>query len=312
MFYGIDTKSKSTKAQLADKEHYAPWSGAPMEGSIDLVWKGRKITIQRSTKGRIPMGSFQAFETASGLDVPELTAENCGQKLLGVEKEVFTRSAFLRFTDLPVSDHEQLRSRLNALVTTGDESGSAQLLEQKLKDLKNRCRHNKSGLLPQAQQQKEQIRNSIQQQQSLSLQEQMLRQRAQELEEYIDQLNNHKAALRHKNAEQANAQLRELIAERDQAAKELDAMEARCRSLPDREEAYKNVQELTQLRQKLDAMELEEQMIPRTQSMPEPPMGFEDCTPKSAILQAKSHRSDLQKLAPKRNVLFFIFLAPDT
>ena len=30
MLYGIDTRVKSTKTTLADKERYAPWSGSPM------------------------------------------------------------------------------------------------------------------------------------------------------------------------------------------------------------------------------------------------------------------------------------------
>jgi uncharacterized protein YhaN len=56
MLYGIDTRSHSTKNALADKERYAPWSGSPMSGSMELEWEGRFITIQRSTKGRVPMG----------------------------------------------------------------------------------------------------------------------------------------------------------------------------------------------------------------------------------------------------------------
>ena len=39
MLYGIDTRAKSTKTTLADKEHYAPWSGSPMSGSIRLLWQ---------------------------------------------------------------------------------------------------------------------------------------------------------------------------------------------------------------------------------------------------------------------------------
>ena len=69
MLYGIETRAHSTKAALADKERYAPWSGSPMSGKIDLVWKGRAITIERSTKGRIPLGEFRAYETETGLPV---------------------------------------------------------------------------------------------------------------------------------------------------------------------------------------------------------------------------------------------------
>ena len=79
MLYGLDTRAKSTKSTLADKERYAPWSGAPMSGRIELNWNGRDITIERSTKGRIPLGEFQAYDTYSGITVSELNAQNCGE-----------------------------------------------------------------------------------------------------------------------------------------------------------------------------------------------------------------------------------------
>jgi uncharacterized protein YhaN len=85
MLYGLDTREKTTKNVLAVKERYAPWSGAPMAGRMDLYWNGRDITIERWTKGRTPMGEFRAYETESGLEVLELTGANCGQALLGVE-----------------------------------------------------------------------------------------------------------------------------------------------------------------------------------------------------------------------------------
>jgi hypothetical protein len=129
MLYGLDTRAKSTKTALADKERYAPWSGSPMAGRMDLNWNGRDITIERRTKGRIPLGEFRAYETKTGVDVPELTAANCGQLLLGVEQSVFRRAGFIRLSDLPVTQDEALRRRLNALVTTGDESGDGDRLE---------------------------------------------------------------------------------------------------------------------------------------------------------------------------------------
>ena len=122
MLYGIDTREKTTKSALAAKERYAPWSGAPMAGRIDLNWNGRDITIERRTKGRLIFGEFQAYETATGLEVPELNSTNCGQQLLGVERSVFVRAGFLKLADLPVTQDESLRRRLNNLVTTGDES----------------------------------------------------------------------------------------------------------------------------------------------------------------------------------------------
>ena len=148
MLYGIDTASRSKTGFLADKEHYAPWSGEPMSGSMDILWKDRKITIQRQNKGRTPFGDVKAFETDTGIVVPELCVPNPGQVLLGVERSVFARAGFLKLSEMPVTEDESFRRRLNELVTTGDESGASDDLAQKLRDLKNRCRFNRKGLLP--------------------------------------------------------------------------------------------------------------------------------------------------------------------
>ena len=204
MFYGLDTREKTTKTGLAAKERYAPWSGSPMEGRIDLNWNGRDITIQRQTKKRVPLGEFQAYETESGIPVPELTAANCGAMLLGVEQSVFRRSAFIRQADLPVTQDEALRRRLNSLVTTGDESGGGDKLAASLKDLKNRCRYNKSGLLPQAESQKAAIEDKLAELDTLDIQCKKLKQRQEELKYWQSQLRNHEQALAYR-ASEANA-----------------------------------------------------------------------------------------------------------
>ena len=145
MLYGIDTRERTTREQLAEKERYLPWTGKPMSGTMRILWKEKDITIQRSARGRVPMGDFLAWETQTGITVRELTGENCGVQLLGVEKSVFLRTGFLRFSDLPVRQDEELRRRLNSLVTTGDETGDAELLGEKLQELRNRCRRKKNS-----------------------------------------------------------------------------------------------------------------------------------------------------------------------
>ena len=93
MLYGIDTASRTKTGFLADKEHYAPWSGAPMSGSMDILWNGREITLQRQSKGRTPFGEVKAFETAEkygGLS-PKLTKllENPPHLSAGHTRKVF-------------------------------------------------------------------------------------------------------------------------------------------------------------------------------------------------------------------------------
>ena len=206
MLYGMDTKARTTKTELADKERYAPWSGAPMAGRIDLNWNGRDITIERHTKGRLIFGEFRAYETATGIDIPELNAANCGSTLLGVERSVFTRSGFLKLTDLPVTQDDALRRRLNNLVTTGDESGAGDKLQKTLKDLKNKCRYNRSGLLPQAESQRDLLHAQLDELQDLQQQSQQISRRIQELERHIADLENHKAAFSFNSEASLNVQ----------------------------------------------------------------------------------------------------------
>ena len=201
MLYGLDTRAKTTKTTLADKERYAPWSGNPMAGRIDLNWNGRDITIERRTKGRVPLGEFKAYETDSGLAVPELTAANCGQQLLGVEQTVFRRAGFIRQSDLPVTQDEALRRRLNDLVTTGDESGTSDKLAKNLRDLKNRCRFNKSGLLPQLESQRDALQDKVEELDALDAQVKKLKMRLDDVKTWLQQLNTHQAALDYAAAE---------------------------------------------------------------------------------------------------------------
>ena len=56
MFYGIDTSRRAARGTIPAKTKFKPWSGAAMEGRIELEWQGREITIERRSKGRVPMG----------------------------------------------------------------------------------------------------------------------------------------------------------------------------------------------------------------------------------------------------------------
>lgn len=149
MFYGIDTKERDKVGYLADKNRYQPWSGAPMSGEIQLDWNGRDITIRRTSTRTAPMQQFEAVYTASGDPVPGLTGANVGQMLLGVSKDVFSRSALVGQNAVGITANPELESRVSALATTGEEDVSASATQRTLKDWRNRRRSNRSnGLIP--------------------------------------------------------------------------------------------------------------------------------------------------------------------
>ena len=237
---------------------------------------GRDITIERWTKGRTPMGEFRAYETHSGMEVPELTASTCGQLLLGVERSVFLRAGFLRLNDLPVTEDDALRRRLNALVTTGDESNTADVLAQKLKELKNKCRYNRSGLIPQAEAERNDLRLKLEQLEQYRQTDARIRGQQEEAVRYRAVLENHRQALAFQQAEQTNRRIAD--AQLQQAAAE-DALQARervCADLPPLETAQQMAQALQQLHHRSMALSLEQQMLPDPPVKPELPDCFAD------------------------------------
>lgn len=243
MLYGIDTRERSGKDSLAEKERYAPWSGKPMEGRIRVFYQGRDSTIQRRTKGRIPLGDFSAFETDSGLPIHELTAENCGQMLVGVERSVFRRSGFIRLQEMPVTQDEALRRRLNALVTTADESDAADKLTQKLKDLKNRCRYNRSGLIPQTRQRLEELNVQLQQRQSLDSRLAALMEKEKETEDLITRLEYHRQWIDYRRYQTSRQQLARAEEAEEDARQKLRDLQERCRRHPSRLELEELLQQ---------------------------------------------------------------------
>ena len=307
MLYGIDTKARTTQAALADKERYAPWSGAPMEGRMDICWNGRDITIERRTKGRLIFGEFRAYETETGMDVPELTATNCGMELLGVERSVFTRAGFLKMSDMPVTQDDALRRRLNNLVTTGDESGAGDKLAQTLKDLKNKCRHNKTGLLPQAEAERDDLEEKLRSLQELNAQAERLQERQKELDAWVAKLENHKVALNYAKAKEDTQHIREAELGKAQIQNQLEQMEAECAKLPTAEEAERARTDLQKLHNESMSLQMEQQMLPPAPIAPVCDKCFEGLTGEQAIAQAKTDAEQAKKLEKaKKNALMGI------
>ena len=309
MLYGLDTRAKSTKTALADKEHYAPWSGSPMSGRIDLCWKGRDITIERATKGRIPLGQFRAYETATGLDIPEISADNCGQVLLGVERSVFCRAGFLRLTDLPVTQDDALRRRLNSLVTTGDESSAGDTLRQSLKDLKNKCRFNRTGLLPQAEAQREQLQGQIDELEHLNRDLVRLTQQQQELEQRLAQLTNHKAALRYASAMEDAEKVRQAEQSLSRARQVLAEAQALCDGLPSPEEAREMIRKGQALQQSLSDLTQQQQALPQMPQEPNLPQRYAGTDPVAQAEADAAAALALESGRRRQTPLFWILAA---
>lgn len=146
MFYGLESRKGGA---LSERNRYTPWSGAAMRGEMELSWQGRHITLRRFPKGANPFGGFQAVYTGTEEPVPGLSADNVGETILGVSKEVFQRTSFIPQGGLQIDGAADLEKRVAALATSGLEEVSFSETERRLKDWRNGLQSNRStGLLP--------------------------------------------------------------------------------------------------------------------------------------------------------------------
>ncbi|BAK97651.1 hypothetical protein OBV_04530 [Oscillibacter valericigenes Sjm18-20] len=149
MLYGINSRERDRAGFIADKNRYAPWSGAAMSGRLDCRAGNEELTLFRETKRQTaPMGDFKAVYAGTGDEYLSITGQNCGETLLGVSREVYERSAFIRQAGLAISQDAGLEKRIAALITTGEEDTSYSEAADTLKKQLNRRRHNKTGQIP--------------------------------------------------------------------------------------------------------------------------------------------------------------------
>ena len=149
MLYGINSRERDKAGFIADKNRYAPWSGAAMSGRLDCRVGADELSLTRTTRRQTaPMGDFQSLYAGTGDSFPGLTGQNCGETLLGVSREVYERSAFIRQSGMTITQDAGLERRIATLITSGEEDTSYTEAADALKKQLNRRRHNKTGQLP--------------------------------------------------------------------------------------------------------------------------------------------------------------------
>lgn len=154
MLYGLNTSARERQGAKPDKVKYAPWSGVPMSGSMELEHEGRAITLRRWTeKASRPMQEFSATYTGTEDPVPGLTAETAGEILTGVSREVYERSAFIRQAGMIPGHSPELEKRIHAIVSTGEEGLSFTELDKQLRTWQRHRQSGKRGAIPETEQQ---------------------------------------------------------------------------------------------------------------------------------------------------------------
>ena len=231
MLYGLSTRERGP---LADKNRFAPWSGAAMQGRMDVSAAEGAYTLLRDTKrASSPMGEFSCTYTGTATPVAGITVQNAGEALLGVPREVFERSAFIGQNALAVDQDAELERRIAALITTGEEDTSYSQSYERLKKQLNRRKHNKTGLIPALEREIDDLQLSLRDLDALEAQ-------ARQAQSVLDELEQQAAALRQQAAQWQALEQQSRAAEyakaaqnADEAARRAALLEESAAGLPD-------------------------------------------------------------------------------
>ena len=161
MLYGIETGAREKGGVKPDKVRFAPWSGTPMAGSMDIEYEGQRITLIRQGRESAPMRDFSAVLTGTSSAARGVDPSAAGETLLGVSRDVFERSAFIGQGKVTVGASPELEKRISAIVQTGEEKSSVTEAEERLKAAVRRRRYNKNGRLPEIEKELEEIREGL-------------------------------------------------------------------------------------------------------------------------------------------------------
>ncbi len=263
MLYGVDSSERSRAGYLPDKLKYVPWSGAPMEGTMELTADHCDITLTRTTRARnAPMRDFSATYTGSNVPVENMNGSNAGELLTGVPKEVFRRSAFIEQGNVEVTGSPELEKRIAAIVSSGEEQTSYSEADERLRAWQRKRRWNRKGLLPELEGRMDDVKQQLQdmdgavehlealdgelkaaQQYSQRLEQAVIEARKHQRREALNRLNQGRTALNASSDAHDKA-----IEELSRRRQELREDELGDRSLPDLEqEVHRDLNRLQEL-----------------------------------------------------------------
>lgn len=130
MLYGLDA-SRGKGVEDNARLKYTPWSGAAFGGSLTFLYKNQRYTIER-TFGKTPSADeCKLYDQNHSLcKISGGNGESLGEKLLGVDKDSFARTAYIPQGETSIDEGagESLLARLSQIFSSQKERGDTRAI----------------------------------------------------------------------------------------------------------------------------------------------------------------------------------------
>lgn len=154
LLYGFPESRKTKSLDEDPRRKYEPWDGAGFAGSLQCALEdGKEFQITRDFNEKKPL--TQVFDLTSGRDVT--VNYDSGRKgniefakaHLGISREGFLSTAFVSHGEIEkLSNSAEIGSALQSMADTSSGDSTANMVIQKIKDLKNKVGTGERGELP--------------------------------------------------------------------------------------------------------------------------------------------------------------------
>ncbi len=120
MLYGLKGYRKGA-VEFCDREHFYPFDGGRFGGNLRIEADGKEYKIERFFDEKSEKGdTLKVYEEGA---IMKTLPEDLGKYLIGVDRESFERTLFLRHEDLEISSTSGIHAKLNQLLEGGAEEG---------------------------------------------------------------------------------------------------------------------------------------------------------------------------------------------
>lgn len=130
MFYGMDA-SRRKNLDEDERRKYMPWQGGRYGGYVIFAVEDKEYRVERFFAESVKDDSFVLYDQKTGLETHDYS-EQLGEDLFKLDREAFSRSAFIPQQSIEISANDSISTKLGNLIESENDMNHFDPAKEKL------------------------------------------------------------------------------------------------------------------------------------------------------------------------------------
>ncbi len=130
MLYGLEA-SRRKNLDEDERRKYMPWQGGKYGGYIIFSVGGKEYRVQRTFAESVKDDEFKLFDQKTNLECHDFS-ENLGEDLFKLDREAYSRSAFIPQQAIEISSNDSISTKLGNLIESENDMNHFDPAKEKL------------------------------------------------------------------------------------------------------------------------------------------------------------------------------------